>query len=268
MNCETYQDLVAAHVDGVLTAAERQEVEAHLSTCAHCQRVFAEEKRFHAAFVARRLIVPVPAEVEQRLHSALCAESEVRPPVWKRLGSWLEASLPRARVVAGLAAAGLLLALLLPRLFSPDHVPDLLSHAVDYYQAATAGRTALTYATDDPHALETTLNNSGRLDFRTRVIDFRPAGYRLRGGAITRMQDHPAALTVYEGDDAPIICLRQGGKLPSIPPGAERLDNEHYLYTHAGHTVLLSQFPDHFCILISRLPREAFLRRLALLPVS
>ncbi len=268
MNCETYQDLVAAHIDGVLTPAERQEAEAHLGTCEQCRRLFAEEQRFHAAFAARRLIMPVPAEVEQRLRLALVAERVSQRPLWQRVGEWIGASRLFPRVAVGLAVAGLLIALLLPRLFRSAPVPDLLPQAVDYYQAAIEGRIALEYATDDPHALETLFNNAGQLDFRTHVIDFRPAGYRLRGGTIEHIQDHPAALVVYEGDDDPIVCLRQGGTMLQTPPGAERLNKDRYLYTQAGHAILLSQFPDHFCILISRQPRETFLRHLALLPVS
>lgn len=268
MNCETYQDLVAAHIDGVLTSTERQEVEDHLGTCEQCQQLFIEEQRFHAAFTARRLIVPVPAEVEQRLRLALVAERVSQRPLWQRVGEWIGASRLFPRVALGLVAAGLLLALLLPRLFSPDQVPDLLPRAVDYYRAAIEGRIALAYVTDDPQALETAFNDSGQLDFRTHVIDFRPAGYWLRGGTIERIQDHPAALAIYEGDDDPIVCLRQGGTILPTPPGAERLNKDRYLYTQAGHTILLSLFPDHFCVLISRLPREQFLRYLALLPVS
>jgi len=268
MNCETYQDRVAAHVDGVLTPTELQEAEAHLGTCTQCQHLFAEGRHFHAAFAARRLIVSVPAEVEWRLRGALRAEGEARRPLRNRLGVWLSTSLLRPRFAVGLAAAGLLLALLLPRLFAPERGLDLLSQAVGYYQTAIAGQVALTYMTDDPQALEAAFNDSGQLDFRAHVINFRPAGYQLKGGTIERIQDHTAALAVYEGDDDPIVCLRQGGTILPAPAGAERLNKGHYLYTQAGYTILLSQFPDHFCLLISRMSRETFLRYLALLPVS
>jgi anti-sigma factor RsiW len=268
MNCAAYQDLVAAHVDGVLTPAERQEAEAHLGTCELCRQLFAEEQGFHAAFAARHLVVPVPAEVERRLRTALLAENEARRPLWARLRTWLRASLLRPYYVLGLAVAGLLIALVLPRLFPPVPGPALLPQAVDYYQAARTGQVALDYATDDPHALQAAFNDSGQLDFRTHVLDFRPAGYQLRGGTIKHFRDHPTALTIYEGQNDPIVCLRQRGALLPVPPGAERMDQDHYLYTQDGYTIVLSQFPDHFCILISRLSREAFLHYLALLPES
>src|SRR5262245_63272874 len=113
MNCEAYQDLVAAHVDGVLGPAERQEVEQHLTSCASCQRLFAEESRFRAAFAARRFIVPLPVEVEQRLRLALAAESAPIP-------SWRESlydMLWQQRLAFGLAVAAFMLVLFLSRLF-------------------------------------------------------------------------------------------------------------------------------------------------------
>jgi anti-sigma factor RsiW len=267
MNCEAYQDLVAAHVDGVLTPAERQEVEYHLGSCERCRCLFAEEKRFHAAFAARRFTVPVPAEVEQRLRVALAAEGESPRPSWRRLGEWLGASPLLPRFALGLAAAGLLIALLLPRLFPSAPASDMLTQAVNYYQAVIEGRIALEYSADDPQGLETVFNHSGQLDFVAHVTDFRPAGYQLRGGKVERVRDRPMAVALYDGEDGQIVCLRQRGPMPPLPPGAERMKKSS-LYTHAGHTLFFSQFPDHFCVLISRLPREAFLRHLALLPAS
>ncbi len=161
MNCETYQDLVAAHVDGVLSPLERQDAEAHVAACERCRHLLTEEQCFRAAFAARRLTVPVPAAVERRLQSALLMESTARRSWWAHLRAWLSTAPLRPRVAMGLAAAGLLLALLLPRLFSPQRGPDLLPQAVDYYQTVTAGRIVLAYATDDPHTLAAAFNGSG-----------------------------------------------------------------------------------------------------------
>src|SRR2546426_11953093 len=112
MNCEAYQDLVAAHVDGVLTSAEHQEAEAHLRACEQCRQLFAEEQRFHAAFAARRLIVPVPAEVERRLRNALVAEIEELHHLWARLRAGLRAILLCPRFALGLVLARLVSQLL------------------------------------------------------------------------------------------------------------------------------------------------------------
>ncbi len=263
MNCEVYQDLVAAHVDEVLSSAERQEVEQHLASCASCQRLFAEESRFRTAFAARRLIVSVPAEVEQRLRVALAAESTPARSWWERSSAlfW------QPRLAFGLAAATLVIALLLPRLFSSAPEPAWFPQVLDSYQAATEGRLSFTYHTDDPQALEAALNQSGQLDFVTHVLDLRPAGYRIEGGQMVWVKDHPVVVVLYQGEDGPIVCLRQRGMAPPMPLGSEGRKGK-YLYTRAGYTVSCMQFPGHFCLLITRLPREALMRRLAMVPTT
>src|SRR5262245_48863440 len=108
MNCEAYQDLVAAHVDGVLSSAECQEAEQHLAACAACQQLFEQESRFHAAFAARRLIVSLPVEVEQRLRAALASASSSTPAWWEHLSTLLW----QPRLAFALAVAALIIALL------------------------------------------------------------------------------------------------------------------------------------------------------------
>jgi anti-sigma factor RsiW len=259
MTCETYQDLVAAHVDDVLVPAERQEVEQHLGTCERCQRLFAAETRFHAAFVARQFVVPVPVEVERRLRIALAAEQASQPSLRERVVVFL--SWPR--LTLGMAAAGLLIALLIPRFFSSASEPAWFTQATNYYRAATEGRIPFAYRTDDPQELEAAFNHSRQLDFATHVIDLRPAGYHIRGGQVVRIEDHPTALVLYGGKDGSIVCLRQRGMAPQMPAGSEGGKSK-YVYTHGGYTISFVQFPEHFCMLISRLPREVFRRDLGL----
>ena len=267
MDCQTYQDLVAAHVDGVLTDEERQAVEIHLGLCEQCRHLFVEQQQFQAAFQAHQYIIPVPADVEQRLRIALAAERESERPVWERLREWSSTTSLVPRFALGLAAVGLLLALLLPRLFPTARAPDMLAQAVHSYEKVVEDRPTLDYPIDEPHKLQTVLNRSGQLDFVTHVLDLRPAGLQLRGGTIGRYEDRPVAMAIYDGEDGHVLCLRQHGRMPPLPPDAERVQNS-YLYTQSGHTIFFTQFPDHFCILVSNLSPEVFLRRLASLPPS
>lgn len=257
MNCEAYQDLVAAHVDGLLSPAERKEVEQHLTSCASCQRLFEEGSRFHAAFATHRLIVSVPAEVEQRLRVALAAENVPILSWWKRLSVFL----PQPRLAIGLAVVGLLIVLLIARLFFFALEPTWVTQAVNAYQEAMEGRLSLAYQTSDPEELKRAFNDSGQLDFITHVLDLRSSGYRIEGGLVMQVKDRPIALVLYKGKDGPLICLRQRGLTPPMPKGVENIEGVS-LYTHAGYTISLAQFPDHFCMLITRLPLEDFRRRL------
>lgn len=259
MNCEAYQDLVAAHVDGVLSSAERQEAEQHLAACAACQQLFEQESRFHAAFAARRLVVSAPAEVEQRLRAALASESPPRLSWRERLSAFRW----QPRLAVGLAVAALLVAFLLPRFLPSASEPAWLPQVLDSYHAATEGRLSFTYHTDDPRELEAAFNRSGQLDFVTHVLDLRAAGYRIEGGQIMWEEDHPVAVVLYQGKEGPIVCIRRRGQVPPMPAGSEG-KAEQYLYTYAGYTVSCAQFSEHFCTLITRLPRETFRRRLAM----
>lgn len=79
MNCEGYEDLLAAHVDGVLTPAERQQVGSHLRWCSRCRQLTMRARRFRVAFAARHVVLPVPVEVEHKLRDALALAGETEP---------------------------------------------------------------------------------------------------------------------------------------------------------------------------------------------
>lgn len=266
MTCDTYQDLIAAHVDGVLSAVERQAAEAHLDACAGCRRLFATERAFRRAFSARQWIVPVPRAVEHQLHLALAAEAAAPRAWWRALGEWLKAVWWRPQCAVVLATAGVLILLVWAHLLPSEPGHTILAAATASYQAARAGTVALDYRNVEPQELERAFNRSGRLNFRTHVSDLRPAGYHLRGGTVTHVGGQPLAVAFYTGKEEPIVCLRHRGTMPPPPPEARRLKAHVYLYTQAGRTLIFSQFSDHFCVLISDLSPEAFLERLARLP--
>jgi anti-sigma factor RsiW len=264
MTCDMYHDLVAAHVDNVLTEAEVAEVREHLRACDHCRRVFEEERRFHAAFAARKPVVPVPIDVEQRLRRALDAEGEVGLSFRERLGAWFGAMPVSPRLAFGLAAIGIFVVMLLPHVFRSAPAPDVFAHAVHYYQTVTEGVLPIEYTIEDPQGLQATFNASGRLDFTTQVSDLRSAGYHLSGGRVVENAGRPLAVSLYEEEGAAsIVCLRQRGLLPPLPQGAKG-GNGHYWHASDGFTAMFTQFPDHFCIMISRQPEELFLQRLAM----
>jgi anti-sigma factor RsiW len=266
MTCDRYEDLVAAYIDEALTKVEAVEVRAHLSTCERCRRIFEEAARFHAAFTARKLLVPVPSAVERRLRQRLKAEGKMSRSLWTRLGARFGSMPVVPRLAFGLAVTGVVMTMLLPRMLRPAPVADVFAQAVHYYQTVTAGVLPIEYPTENPQRLQTQLNASGRLDFTTLVSDLRSAGYCLRGGRVVETKGHPLAVALYEEEgEEPLVCLRQRGPLPPLPQGAAR-KNGHYWYTADGYTAMFTQFPDHFCIMISRQPQDSFRQRFATVP--
>src|SRR5690349_25072373 len=75
MTCETYRDFIAAHVDGSLALAERQEAEHHLADCKNCSRLFADQQRLRQITRTWHREVPIPVDVEHRLRVAIAAEN-------------------------------------------------------------------------------------------------------------------------------------------------------------------------------------------------
>ena len=125
----------------------------------------------------------------------------------------------------------------------------------------------LTYTTNAPEQLHAALNQSGRLDFSSHVLNLQEAGYQLRGGTIASAQGHQIAVAYYAGiepDTQPVVCLRQRGTMPAPGFGARQVNTQAYLYDQGDYLVLVSQFSGHFCTLVSRLPVDAFIARLGM----
>ena len=266
MHCETYHELVAAHVDDCLSGEERSLVEQHLASCVACRQLFAREQQFRTALGARQVRVAVPEAVEQRLRTALAAERASSPSVWERVQAWLDPAFVGPRFTWGTALASLFVVVGLFQLLSPSS-PALFTWATDYYPAVTQGRMTLDHPATDPRQVQTALNNSGQLDFTTHALDLASAGYQLRGGTVVSEQEGPTAVVYYthaQHEAQPLVCLRQSGRMPSPGSHAHWVKSDAYVYDQDGYTVLVSQFSDHFCTLVSRLPGDVFLHQLGM----
>src|SRR5262245_25490631 len=146
MTCETYHDIIAAHVDGYLTFAERHEVEEHLASCKNCSQLFTDQQRFRQISRTWKWEAPIPADVEHRLRAAIAAESSPLQSWWQKARDQLVSLLrpPQVTFVLG-ATTVLLLMLVLPKdqgsLKSQTHrsepskqtEPPILDAAAAYY---------------------------------------------------------------------------------------------------------------------------------------
>ncbi|MBM4257666.1 MAG: hypothetical protein FJ147_17460 [Deltaproteobacteria bacterium] len=272
MTCETYRDIIAAHVDGHLTAVEHQEVEAHLASCKRCALLFADQQQFRQISRTWHWETPIPLEVEHRLRAAMAAERSPLQSWWRvarnRLVSWLQ---PRPAVFALAATAALLLTFTFPkgqvsvknqpRPLEPvkQTEPAVVEAAAAYYKAVRTGELPLSYATNNPRELEAALKSSEKLNFSVYVPDLRLAGYELNGGIVVEIGGKPAVITVYQGEEGQVLCLRQGGTMPPPPRGARQLREQEYLYAKPGQTALYKQLPGQFRVIVSGLSPETFL---------
>lgn len=272
MTCKTYYDIIAAHVDGHLTVAERHEAEEHLAGCKNCSHLFADQQRFRQVARTWHWETPIPLEVEHRLRVAIAAESSPLQSWWQkareRFASWLQ---PQQAGLVLAATVALLLTFVFPKaqtsVKNQVHVPEqskpteqtVLEAAAAYYKAVRTGELPLSYATNNPRELEDALKASEHLNFSIYVPDLRPAGYELNGGIVVEIGGKPAVITVYQGEAGQVLCLRQGGTMPPPPHGARQLREQEYLYARPDQTALYKQLPGQFRVIVSGLPAETFL---------
>lgn len=271
MTCEIYRDLIAAHVDGHLRPAEWQDVDRHLADCTHCTRLFADQKQFRQFSRSWQCEVPIPPGVEHRLRAAIAAENAPLQQWWQQVrdqvASWLRP--PQAAFVL-VATAIVVLTFVLPQNQAPKR-PWLVAEqptqteqavveaATAYYRAVRTGELPLSYATNNPRELEKALKESERLNFSVSVLDLRLAGYELNGGIVVQISGKPAVITVYQGEEGQVLCLRQGGTMPPPPRGARQLREQEYLHAKPGQTALYKQLPGQFQVIVTGLPAETFL---------
>jgi anti-sigma factor RsiW len=249
---------MAAHVDGQLDAEEMQKVSQHLSFCVTCAYEFAEAQRFQHLFAAHRPLQTMPTAVEERLRAALLRELPQPPSPWQRLRARFPV-ITRPVVGLSVTAVAAVIFVVVAYPFLRHDEQSLLATVAEQYRIVAEDRRSFTYVMRDPRKLEQAFNDSGQLDFTTHVLDLRRTGYRIRGGNIIHLNGRPTAVTVYRSVEGDLLCLRQRGMLPPLPPGAERVGRD-YVYSYGQHTVVFVQEHGLFCILVSGLPRELFLR--------
>lgn len=106
-HCDEYLERISAAVDGALSPAEQEKLNAHLATCAECQRLYDDLLSLHAA-LADLPPVEVPTGLKDRVMDAVAAEAEhakVLPFVPKKTSRhwqrWLASAAVLAVVIMG-----------------------------------------------------------------------------------------------------------------------------------------------------------------------
>src|SRR6266404_2717000 len=92
-NCGNIRWELSAYLDDELTPPQRAEIEAHLASCAHCQRELSEVKRLVAGVGTLPKLQPPPqflAEVRRKIGGgekpeALTWQDYIFRPVWLKI---------------------------------------------------------------------------------------------------------------------------------------------------------------------------------------
>lgn len=261
------QDLI----DGRLTAAERESLEAHVADCADC-RAKVDALGAARSALARLRQDDVPAELEAALLAALRAEplpsaepATVLPPAMRDQTAAPVASSPRRmRVPAwtwGLAAAALLA--LVAWLAWPRPEASLPTLVASDFRAWRDGSLPLDVRSTNVADVDTYFRRS-TLGFTTRVFDLGMMQFTVQGGRTQTLAGRASALFVYRGPQGePIVCQMYPG-IPGELPAPLRTRShdgiEFQVYEVEGVTVVFWQEGDVMCVLAGEGPAEAIIQ--------
>lgn len=104
--CDEYIELISAAIDGALSPAQREKLEAHLAQCPECNALYAALSALHAT-LADLPPAEVPADLTERIMTAVAAEqvlpfapaeTKKAPIRWQR---WLASAAVLAVVLMG-----------------------------------------------------------------------------------------------------------------------------------------------------------------------
>jgi anti-sigma factor RsiW len=243
MDCATYQELAAAHVDGRLDPPERVAADEHVAGCESCAAARRAQAAVTAVLRQRRLIQPTPGELRGRINDALADARTVA----------LRSRRTRRRtgmLLVGTVAAGLAL-FFLPRQLTR---PDLLTVLAQDVRAAQADEIPFGLRSTDFDQLGAFYR--ARLDISDPLPDLRAADFHTVGGAVTTLGAVPTSLTVYQGPGGKVVCRRfLAGDLP-LPAGGKEIGGARYFEVN-GITIRSQQFGDTVCCMASTMLIDA-----------
>lgn len=227
MNCDALQPLLAAHVDGALTAAERAAVDGHVAGCAACREALAVQQAVRQAIRSHApdFVMPAPPGLHTRIAASLAPAAAA--PGWS------------SRLSAFAAAAILVLALgamLLPVATWQSTVVLAAQMALDHLKCFSID--------GDAHAETLTVAEAQRelLEDYGWHLDVPPTGGDADGRLVAVRRclygDGRAAHLLYRVGDTPIsLFILPGQQRPAEQVQVFGQATE--LWSQGGHTFLL-----------------------------
>jgi anti-sigma factor RsiW len=255
VNSRDHHPIEAIHalVDGRLDVPEREAVERHIETCAHCrgERDVAESTR---RIVRQAVPDPgLPPGLADRIGATLDdLDGQAGRPGRRMSWAWLTAAAALIAVVA--------LVVLWPR---GDVVPvgdQIVAAVAADFGAVQDGTLPLGRVDADPAELETYFEQRG-IDFETRVFDLAMMGYDLAGGRVQDLAGRPSALFAYrDADGVLMVCRMYLGVLAELPIPSRTLEHDgitFHVYERDGRTLVFWEEGDVVCVLASDAPAQA-----------
>jgi anti-sigma factor RsiW len=262
MHCAEYTDLVAAHVDGELTAEEVPLALAHVADCARCAGLLEIQRQLRQMLRARNWTRQTPDDLRRRVLAAVDAEAR-GPAAHGRLGQWW--ARPRYRLALAGAVAALAVLVALPLLRSGPREPAaaMFDTIVADYHAAEAETAQLGLRTEEPDELRAYYRRGGAITFNNSVLDLEALGYILVGGSVIDLGTMKSTMTVYRSARGLLLCHRILAPDLKYPPGGEIMGGDAF-YTVGGVTICMHREGDVICFMASTMPPIEFMKHVML----
>ena len=188
MSCPETSDRLHAYFDDELDAEGRAAFQEHLRVCPECTRELETQQALRAGLREPSFRHTAPAGLGGRIRSALRPAAPARRP--------------RLRVSPVLtAAAALLIGVGVGSVGTYYGAPrpaavDPSQGVIDAHVRSLLGDNLIDIQSSDRHTVKPWL--ASRLDFSLPVQDFEKQGFPLRGGRLDFVDEHTAAVLVYD----------------------------------------------------------------------
>ena len=190
MNCQQIKPLIGPYSDGELEAAAIPELEKHFHDCPACALAWRNLQSLKKSLKQDALYFTAPAELRQRIKSALPSPKDAIPPWWRPWNwNWLTTAM------SGAAAVCLAL-LLIVTMLGPSSGQPLAQEVVSSHVRSLMPNHLMDVVSTDQHTVKPWFN--GKVDFSPPVKDFAAQGFPLVGGRLDYFDGHSVAALVFQ----------------------------------------------------------------------
>jgi anti-sigma factor RsiW len=191
MDCNEVRRFLDAYVDGEIELTRQVDVEAHLVRCSDCKKAVEAATKFRHSIKMNTLVYKAPPELEAEVRAALrkVSKSQIR---------WIsELCRPLLYAAAILIVCLLCVAAWIATSENEERV--LIAQAISNHSHSLLADHLLDVAASDRHVLNTWF--TGNLDYSPPIADLPESGYKLIGGRLDMLENHPVAAIVYSHRD-------------------------------------------------------------------